>query len=217
MDRYQVATGTGTDFRQRWTEAHDQVRQQLSQPLTPGKEHLLTSALDACKGRSIANVSARDIARAAGLNPATLYSHYPGKAELLAAAFSWSYTLFLDFLLQNVRPEMEPPELLASLIRTHLEHDERFVESGRLWRDSPDLETSKEPFVVELRERVWFLPSLYRRLVAEILRGCGADDLVAEKAQISLRILNDANAWEGLGIEDKRKRCERLIRALLNA
>ncbi|MGP5931349.1 TetR/AcrR family transcriptional regulator [Corynebacterium glyciniphilum] len=184
-------------FTERWEEARDLADELDRYTLSPAKERVLRAALEACNGRSIATVSARDIARAAGLNAGSLYSHYQGKSELLAAAFSWSYRRFLRYLTDNVTPSMQGDDLLRALIRSHLQHDMNFRDSGLLWRDAPDLDSSTDPTVSDLRDRVFVYPRLYRNFVASLLAEVGVTHLVNEKASIAVRMLNDVDSWNG--------------------
>lgn len=204
-----------------WEEARVIVENGAASDVSPARMRLLLAALEACNGRSIASVSARDIAGKAGIRAASLYSHYPSKVELLAAAFTWSYTRFLERLVGQVAPGMDGDSLLSGLIRAHLEHDAQFRESGLLWRDSPDLETSRDPTVMELRARVFYLPQLYRRIVATILVENGVADLLRPKAAITVRILNDVDSWYEdpvqLPLDEAEQQCRRLIGAMIGA
>ena len=68
------------------------ARQPVDLPLvelrrTPRRELLLTSAIRLFRERGYHAVNIEDIGRGAGINASSVYRYFPGKAELLAAAF----------------------------------------------------------------------------------------------------------------------------------
>ena len=78
----------------------------------------------------IDGVSVSKIAREAGVSPATIYVYYNSKDEMLSEVFQEYSRRPYQYLVRQVRPDMEGPELIETIVRGSYafstEHEEVF-------------------------------------------------------------------------------------------
>jgi AcrR family transcriptional regulator len=91
----------------------------VTPPGTPGR--ILLSALRRFAEYGFHGTSIRDIAAGVGINPATLYAHYPSKAHVLAALVRIGHEELHQRMQQAlVDAGAEPADQLAALVRAQV-------------------------------------------------------------------------------------------------
>jgi AcrR family transcriptional regulator len=116
---------------------------------------VLRAALRLFAERGFGGTSVRDIARAADVQPATLYSHFPSKdhvlAELIRIGHEQHFQRLRDALLES---QPEPAQQMAALVRAHVAAHAEFptlavVANAELHACDPALATA----AMELRKQ----------------------------------------------------------------
>ena len=87
------------------------------------KSRILDAAEVLFAERGLAGTAVRDIASEVGLNPASLYNHFPSKLALYEAVLERAVKPLLE-LLQSAAASEEPSEgdILIDVVMNHLEH-----------------------------------------------------------------------------------------------
>ena len=87
------------------------------------KSRILDAAEALFAERGLAGTAVRDIASEVGLNPASLYNHFPSKLALYEAVLERAVKPLLE-VLQAAAASEEPPEgdILIDVVMNHLEH-----------------------------------------------------------------------------------------------
>ncbi len=93
------------------------------QPTMNTKSRILDAAEVLFAERGLAGTAVRDIASEVGLNPASLYNHFPSKLALYEAVLERAVKPLLE-LLQSAAASEEPSEgdILIDVVMNHLEH-----------------------------------------------------------------------------------------------
>ena len=93
------------------------------QPTMNTKSRILDAAEVLFAERGLAGTAVRDIASEVGLNPASLYNHFPSKLALYEAVLERAVKPLLE-VLQAVAASEEPSEgdILIDVVMNHLEH-----------------------------------------------------------------------------------------------
>ncbi|GAA2208128.1 TetR/AcrR family transcriptional regulator [Nonomuraea monospora] len=89
--------------------------------LLPRRERLLAEAIRLFHERGYHQVSIADIGQAAGINASSVYSHYAGKAELLAAAYHRAAGRLADTAAAALAGASSPAQALGRLIDAYVE------------------------------------------------------------------------------------------------
>ena len=97
----------------------------------------------------IDGMSISKIAREAGVSPATIYVYYNSKDEMLSEVFQEYSRRPYQYLVRQVRPDMEGPELIETIVRGSYrfsrEHEEIFSFVEQCSRCPGVSETVSEP------------------------------------------------------------------------
>ncbi len=136
-------------------------------PPAKAREHLLAIAVHEFNRKGFTRASIREIARAAGLQPGSVYHHFASKDELFIAAHSVGMRQSAQILENALAGRHDPWERLEIVCALHIEH----LVSGRtltVWTadslylfDSPDIQ-------LQLRSERDIIDALYRRLIAAL-------------------------------------------------
>lgn len=89
--------------------------------LLPRRERLLAEAIRLFHERGYHQVSISDIGQAAGINASSVYSHYAGKAELLAAAYHRAAGRLEHTAVAALADAATPAQALGRLIDAYVE------------------------------------------------------------------------------------------------
>ena len=93
-----------------------------SGPRTPGVERLLLVALRCFAERGFHGTSVRDLARALGIQPGSVYSHVPSKEHLLAELVELGHRTHATRVAEAVAAAGDDPAAqLAAFMRAHVE------------------------------------------------------------------------------------------------
>jgi AcrR family transcriptional regulator len=112
-------------------------------------ERLIAGALSVVGGSATAELSVRDVVRAAGLSNAAFYRHFASKDELLLAIVDFGQRTLVDHLETRMAAATDAAERVAMWVR------------GMLGQASPAAARPTRPFVLDL-------PRLYSRFPAEM-------------------------------------------------
>jgi AcrR family transcriptional regulator len=161
------------------TESGDDGRPARPPTRWGDREQRRTDILDAARTRiesgTYLSLNMRDLASAAGVSPATLYSYFATKEELFVTLYAEAIRRHISL----VRPVCESPEGLEALIehilRHHLDLYRAYGRHFTLWSAlRADADPDRGPFprelIVELREA----SIEYSRLVLRALRRAAA-------------------------------------------
>jgi TetR/AcrR family transcriptional regulator, cholesterol catabolism regulator len=152
------------------------------------RQEILDAAAKFFKEKGYAGTAMRDIAEHADVKTASLYYHFPSKAELLLAVYEASANLLTSLVVDAIKDEREPWARLQIACATHLQS---ILEgSDYVQVVSSDLPTGVEP---ELRARLTkqrdAYENLFRAIIAELPLPRGAS-----KKYLLLTLLG-ALAW----------------------
>ncbi len=98
----------------------------MSQPST--QIRIIESAIPLFAKKGYEGVSVESLARAAGINKATLYYHYKGKKELFEAVLRYQFSRLLGKLRARIEKESDPRMQLLRFIEVMLERKRVVVE-----------------------------------------------------------------------------------------
>ncbi|HJP78322.1 MAG TPA: TetR/AcrR family transcriptional regulator [Pseudonocardiaceae bacterium] len=84
------------------------------------RAEILAAAIPLFERDGFTSVTNGHIARAVGLAPSALYRHFPGKADILAAACLQAAALLTQAVEQNLRDVTDPDDAIASLAATYV-------------------------------------------------------------------------------------------------
>lgn len=114
-----VDTGTFYWNPRRLTAVKPELPEGMTPPGTRGR--ILHAALGLFAELGYHGTSIRAIGEAAGINSATLYSHYPSKEDILASLIELGHTGLLTGLrLALAPPGLSPRDQLIALVRTQV-------------------------------------------------------------------------------------------------
>lgn len=139
------------------------------------------------------SVSMRMIAKELDIKPASLYSHFAGRDEIVAESLRWHFSKFGNAILEDIRDVADPDEGWRRMIRVHLTRQVELPESN-LW----DLLVATDQVVhflsPELRSEVDAWVDLYEGLyrAAAFDMGLGKRD---RQVKMVMTILEGANRW----------------------
>ncbi len=138
------------------------------------REHLLAVAVREFARRGFARTSIRDIARAAGLQPGSVYHHFASKDDLFIAAHSAgmrAVTQAVEAALSGVR---DPWQRLETACRVHIQH----LVSGNdltVWTGASLFLFNSPEMQRQLRAERDRFEALYRRLIEALPLPAGID------------------------------------------
>lgn len=107
---------------------------------SPTRDRILKAALHAYLQHGLKRTTAEDVAAAAGLTRVTVYRYFPGRAQLLRAAF-WRYVDILEAALENLPAQASPDAVLEQIAAAFaaLPHDHFPARLHELQRLEPEL------------------------------------------------------------------------------
>jgi AcrR family transcriptional regulator len=178
------------------------VKQTPGDPATALREHLVASAQTLLAERQVTSITARDLAREAGVSDGVLYNYFADKSELLLTALLRRF----DELLDDFDGELPAPGMgsVEENVREHAEALYTFDVDGfpmlaKLLGDPPLLqrflvETHRRPVYSErVRKPVvdYFAGERRRKRIAEVDPEVAADLLIGAIAQLALTTITD--------------------------
>lgn len=138
------------------------------------REHLLAVAVREFARRGFTRTSIRDIARAAGIQPASVYHHYSSKDDLFAAAHAAGMremTHLVEAAIARLRDPWERLEMAFIVhIRHHISGNDLTIWTGAslFLFESPEMQK-------QLRAERDRFEAVYRRLIADLPLPAGID------------------------------------------
>jgi AcrR family transcriptional regulator len=107
-------------------------REEREQIMGQTRQRLLAAAAEefARSGYLGANINA--ISTAAGFAKGTIYNYFPSKQALLLAAIDDTAQQHLTFIVEQVRPELDPARRLERFYRTGFEFVARYLPQARM-------------------------------------------------------------------------------------
>ncbi|MBV6475062.1 MAG: TetR/AcrR family transcriptional regulator [Rhodocyclaceae bacterium] len=139
-----------------------------------GREHLLGVAVREFARRGFARTSIRDIARAAGIQPASVYHHFASKDDLFASAHAAGMREMTHLVEAAIARLHDPWERLEMAFIVHIRHhisgnDLTIWTGASLFLfDSPGMQR-------QLRAERDRFEAIYRRLIADLPLPAGID------------------------------------------
>lgn len=152
------------------------------------RQEILDAAAKYFKEKGYAATSMRDIAEHADLQTASLYYHFPSKAELLVAVYEASANLLTSAVVEAIKGERDPWKRLEVACATHLQSVLEGSDYGQLV--SADLPSGLEP---ELRVRLAKQRDRYENLFRTIIADLPLPPNTSQK--YLLLVLLGALAW----------------------
>lgn len=143
---------------------------------TPGKarEHLLAVAVREFARRGFARTSIRDIARAAGLQPGSVYHHFASKDDLFVAAHSAGMREVARLMEVAPARSRDPWERLEIAFTVHIRH---LISGNDLtaWTGASLFLFESPEMQKQLRAERDRFEAVYRRLIADLPLPAGID------------------------------------------
>jgi AcrR family transcriptional regulator len=139
-----------------------------------GREHLLGVAVREFARRGFARTSIRDIARAAGIQPATVYHHFASKDDLFVAAHSAGMREVAHLMEVAPTRSRDPWERLEIAFTVHIRH---LISGNDLtaWTGASLFLFESPEMQKQLRAERDRFEAVYRRLLAELPLPAGID------------------------------------------
>jgi AcrR family transcriptional regulator len=145
-------------------------------PSAPGgaREHLLTVAVREFARRGFARTSIRDIARAAGLQPGSVYHHFASKDDLFVAAHAAGMREVVRLMEAAPARARDPWERLEIAFTVHIRH---LISGNDLtaWTGASLFLFESPEMQRQLRAERDRFEAVYRRLIAELPLPPGID------------------------------------------
>lgn len=160
---------------------------------SPSRLAVLEAFLRLATEHGFVSVSMRMMAKELNIKPASLYSHFAGRDEIVAESLRWHFSKFGNAVLEEIREVADPTEGWRRMIRVHLTRQIELPESN-LW----DLLVATDQVVhylpPDLRSEVDAWVDLYEGLyrAAAFDMGHGKRD---EQVKLIMTILEGANRW----------------------
>ncbi len=131
------------------------------------RQEILDAAAKHFKEKGYAGTSMRDIAEHASVKTASLYYHFPSKAELLLAVYEASANLLTSLVVETIKDERNPWIRLELACATHLQsilEGSDYVQVVS-WDLPSDLEPELRARLAEQRDRY---ENVFRAIIAEL-------------------------------------------------
>lgn len=159
--------------------------------LSGGRERLMQAVIGVTLEKGYIGLSMRSIAKAAKMQPASIYSHYEnGKDQLVADTLLHAYLEFLRTVLKSALPSDAPAEdQFESLIRVHIAFQFRTGWSD-LWEVLVVNESATDHIEPEDRAALETLQSAYVGFVGALLTELNSAGNVELKVRLIIDLLN---------------------------
>ncbi|MDR2239380.1 MAG: TetR/AcrR family transcriptional regulator [Zoogloeaceae bacterium] len=131
------------------------------------REHLLDVAVREFSQRGFARTSIRDIARAAGLQPGSVYHHFASKDDLFVAAHSAGMRMVAQLMEAATAHSRDPWERLEVAFTAHIRH---LISGNDLtaWTGASLFLFESREMQRQLRAERDRFEAVYRRLIADL-------------------------------------------------
>lgn len=159
--------------------------------LSGGRERLMQAVINVTLEKGYIGLSMRSIARAAKIQPASIYSHYEnGKEQLVAETLLHAYLEFLRTILRDAPDASTAPEdRFGGLLRVHLAFQFRTGWSD-LWQVLVENESATEHISPEHRGSLEELQSAYVQLLTALMLEMKSPGNVRLKVRLVIELLN---------------------------
>jgi AcrR family transcriptional regulator len=177
------------------------------------REHLLAVAVREFNRKGFARTSVRDIAEAAGIQPGSVYYHFPSKDELFIAAHSAGMREVSRAVGAAIAARKDPWERLEAACIEHVRH----LVSGNdlmVWTGASLLLFNSPEMQRQLRAERDCFEAIYRRLIADLPLPANIDRSLL-RLQL-LGALNWTRTWYRTGKRAPEEIAAHLIRLLRN-
>lgn len=176
------------------SDARDEIVRSLHMrsplALTRSKRRLMQSVLAVLVRNGDTGLSMRAIAKEAGLQPASIYSHFRGgKAELVSETILSSYTDFLATVIANTDGEASARDQFEHVASAHIDFQLSYGLAS-LWELTLDAERAISHLTEEARQALAEFRGLYRNYVVDLIVQMGGDADATSKGAIVINLLD---------------------------
>ena len=159
-------------------------------------QRILTESIQLFATRGYVGTSMRDIASAVGIRPASIYSHFESKEQILTEALAEMLYQFHSFMLEAIEVDRPPREQLRRLVEQHIRWQLRFREVAGSWDLLWEVEGLRQNLQTEARLVINERRERYHLLVEKLVQvSCPSNPNPRLRAEAILTLCDRAPNW----------------------